>query len=160
MRPEAEAALATWEFEHATTLRVLRAVPEGRMDVRAAEKGWRLGDLAWHLCTAERWFCVDAMGAEAPATNPVPKAACPATVAAMIAAVEASHATLVAGIRGKDDAWMDTVVEFKGIRMTRLQVLDLMFRHGAHHRGQLSVYLRLAGARVPSIYGPSADDAG
>ena len=32
------------------------------------------------------------------------------------------------------------------------------FNHLAHHRGQLTVYLRLAGAKVPSIYGPSADD--
>ena len=37
-------------------------------------------------------------------------------------------------------------------------VLRDTFLHLAHHRGQLSVYLRLAGGRVPSIYGPSADD--
>ena len=35
--------------------------------------------------------------------------------------------------------------------------LTLMVKHGAHHRGQLSTYLRPAGAKVPSIYGPSAD---
>ena len=36
-------------------------------------------------------------------------------------------------------------------------VLDTL-THWAHHRGQMTVYLRLTGAKVPSIYGPSADD--
>jgi uncharacterized damage-inducible protein DinB len=41
----------------------------------------------------------------------------------------------------------------------RIDVLRDTFMHLAHHRGQLTVYLRLVGAKVPAIYGPSADDA-
>jgi uncharacterized damage-inducible protein DinB len=160
MRPEAESALQAWEWEHGTTLKVLRAIPEGRLGVRAAEKGWRLGDLAWHLCSSERFFCVGALGLAVPGEDPVPKDRPPATAAAMAAAREASHAALFAAARAKDDAWMEEVVEFYGTRLRRTEVLHLMLRHEAHHRGQLTVYLRLAGARVPGTYGPSADDAG
>ena len=39
----------------------------------------------------------------------------------------------------------------------RMQIADT-FTHMAHHRGQLTVYLRLNGAKVPAIYGPSADE--
>jgi uncharacterized damage-inducible protein DinB len=42
--------------------------------------------------------------------------------------------------------------------MSRLAIVELMIRHEVHHRGQLSVYLRLAGGKVPSIYGGSADE--
>ena len=161
MRADIEAAFAIWETENATTLRVLRAIPEGRMDVRAAEKGWRLGDLAWHLCTSERWFCTGGAGLPEPAANPVPKDAPPATAAAMAAAREASHAALVPLVRARGEAWLDEVIDFYGMmRLPRLQILHLMLRHEVHHRGQLTVYLRLSGGRVPSVYGPSADDAG
>jgi len=46
------------------------------------------------------------------------------------------------------------------MKLTELILADLerVFLHLAHHRGQLTVYLRLAGAPVPSIYGPSADE--
>lgn len=155
-----EAALATWEYENATTLRVLRAIPDGTLDLRAAAKGWRLGDLAWHICTSERWFCTGPLGLEVPGEDPVPKDAPPATAAAMAAAREGSHAALAAALQGKDGAWLDEVVEFYGMALPRVEVLRLMVRHEVHHRGQLSVYLRLAGGKVPSIYGPTADDAG
>ena len=161
MRADIEATFQAWEHENGTTLRVLRAVPEGRMDVRAAEKGWRLGDLAWHLCTSERWFCTGAMGIPEPAENPVPKDRAPGTAAAMAEAREASHAALAALVRARGEAWLDEVVDFYGkMKLPRLQVLHLMLRHEIHHRGQLTVYLRLAGGRVPGVYGPSADDAG
>jgi uncharacterized damage-inducible protein DinB len=40
----------------------------------------------------------------------------------------------------------------------RFEMIQDTINHWAHHRGQLTVYLRLMGAKVPSIYGPSADD--
>jgi uncharacterized damage-inducible protein DinB len=39
-----------------------------------------------------------------------------------------------------------------------VMIQDSVFNHLCHHRGQLTVYLRLAGASVPAIYGPSADE--
>lgn len=42
---------------------------------------------------------------------------------------------------------------------TRLEMLTDTINHWVHHRGQMTVYLRLMGATVPALYGPSADDA-
>ena len=152
--------LEVWEDENARTLRVLRAVPEGRMDLRAGKKGWRMGDLCWHIVTAERWFCTSAVGLKVSGPDPVPKERPPATVAAMADARVKSHRRLAAAVKRRGDRWLAATIDLYGLKRTRGQVLDLMLKHEAHHRGQLSVYLRLAGAKVPSIYGPSADDPG
>ena len=47
---------------------------------------------------------------------------------------------------------------FAGMELPNVIYLGLMNRHGVHHRGQLSTYLRPMGAKVPGIYGPSADE--
>jgi uncharacterized damage-inducible protein DinB len=49
---------------------------------------------------------------------------------------------------------------FGFLQMPAVGFLSLLIRHSAHHRGQLSSYLRAMGGRVPAIYGPSADTAG
>jgi uncharacterized damage-inducible protein DinB len=41
----------------------------------------------------------------------------------------------------------------------RMKLIQDTINHWAHHRGQMTVYLRLMGAKVPAIYGPSADDS-
>jgi len=155
-----ETALGLWDWENAATLKVLRAVPEDRLGFRPHAKGWAMGPLAWHIATSERWFCTDAMGLAVPGDDPVPKERPPATAAAMAAAREASHAALAGAVKAQSDAWFQEEAGFKGMRMSREQVVHLMVRHEIHHRGQLSMLLRIAGAKVPAVYGPSADDAG
>jgi uncharacterized damage-inducible protein DinB len=44
------------------------------------------------------------------------------------------------------------------MQQPRYEVISETLRHLAHHRGQMTVYLRLLGATVPALYGPSADD--
>jgi uncharacterized damage-inducible protein DinB len=56
------------------------------------------------------------------------------------------------------DKVMDRVTDFYGHQLTVREVMWAELHDQIHHRGQFSVYLRLAGARVPSIYGPSADE--
>ena len=58
-----------------------------------------------------------------------------------------------------EDGWFEAETGFFDVRRTRAWVLTRRLTHSAHHRGQLSVYLRLMGAPVPSMYGPSADEA-
>jgi len=43
---------------------------------------------------------------------------------------------------------------------TRIEMIQDTINHWAHHRGQMTVYLRLMGAKVPALYGPSADEQG
>ncbi len=70
----------------------------------------------------------------------------------------------IAALRKTTDAhlatpWKLLVGGHVVIEKPRYEMIADTFTHLAHHRGQLTVYLRLNGAPVPSIYGPSADDA-
>jgi uncharacterized damage-inducible protein DinB len=150
--------LQSWHHEHASTLKAIRAAPAAKVGWRPHEKSRTLGELCWHLAEAERFFVVKGLGVEVPGPNLVPKETPPATPAAMADAFGKSHAAMAALLDARSPAWFGETVEFFGMKMTRLAVLELMIRHEAHHRGQLSVYLRLAGAKVPSIYGGTADE--
>jgi len=66
-------------------------------------------------------------------------------------------------VRKVDDAHLNTTVKFitgpkRMSDLRRLDVLWLLLNDMIHHRGQFSVYLRMAGGKVPAIYGPSADE--
>ena len=151
-----EATLRIWDQETAGTIRMLKAIPNAHITLKPHPRGWKLKDLAWHLVTSERWFCTGPLGIQA--KGPDPKDPPPSSGAAMAAAREGSHAALASEVRTRDAKWFDEEVDFYGMRMPREEVLRLMLRHEAHHRGQLSVFLRLAGARVPGVYGPTADE--
>jgi uncharacterized damage-inducible protein DinB len=153
-----EATLRVWDQENASTLKVLRAVPNAHITLKPHPRGWRMKDLAWHLVTSERWFCTGPLGLATAGPDPAPKDAPPSSGAAMAEAREKSHAALAAAAAKQDARWFEGEVEFYGTRMPREEVLRLMLRHEAHHRGQLTVFLRLAGAKVPGVYGPSADE--
>ncbi|MNW19867.1 DinB family protein [compost metagenome] len=53
----------------------------------------------------------------------------------------------------RDEAWVDESVDFYGNPWTRMELLNLMLRHEAHHRGQLSILMMVAGGQPPTIYG-------
>ena len=154
----ANAAVDTWKYEHGLSAKVMRAVPAAKLDMRPHEKSRSMRDLAWHLAEAERFFVVKGLGLEIPGENPVPKETPPATPAAMADAWDRSHADISGLVAKKHPAWFEEVVPFFQMKMPRAAILDLMVRHEVHHRGQLTVYLRLAGAKVPGTYGGSADE--
>lgn len=54
---------------------------------------------------------------------------------------------------------LNNVVEFAGTKFTVGEFILMMLHDQIHHRGQLTVYVRITGGKVPSIYGPSADDS-
>ncbi|ROU06221.1 DinB family protein [Lysobacter enzymogenes] len=159
MRADIQSVLKTWERENETTLEVFARVPEGRNDQTVVpDKGWTLGGLVWHICISERWFCAEVMGARPAGDNEVPADEVPATVAEMTAAFRRSHAALVQAVAEqamaeRGEAWVDEAVDFYGNPWTRMELLNLMLRHEAHHRGQLSVLMMVAGGQPPTIYG-------
>ncbi len=164
MRADIQSALNTWEREYNTTLEVFAAIPEGRNEQTIVPcKGWKLGELAWHICISERWFCAEIMGAKPEGENPVPSDRQPETIAEMTAAFRTSHTALMDIVASKDEAWVDESVNFYGKPWTRMDLLHLMFRHEVHHRGQLSMLMMVAGGQPPTIYGApgiNIDDAG
>ncbi len=82
----------------------------------------------------------------------------------ILATFDGLHRELVQKVRAADDRALSGTVKFYVApkQMGDVPVMSLLWmgvlRHSIHHRGQLSVYLRMMGEKVPSIYGPSADE--
>jgi hypothetical protein len=141
-------------------VRVMKAVPPDQAAYRPHPRSTSAGDLVWLLASEVRDACElvdrgEVTYLERPAP-PVPES---------IAAYEDHAARLEERLaRLSDGAWDSKarlLVDGKVVWETSLGDMLFGFLFDAiHHRGQLSSYLRPMGAKVPSIYGPSADDPG
>jgi uncharacterized damage-inducible protein DinB len=162
----AQLALGDFEHELATTRRVLERVPDAHWDYKPHPRSMSLGQLAAHLANIPRWGSLTLGGAEFDFGAPAPPRTLPATRDAVLAEFDAHAAEARAGLAGADDARLGgTYTVRNGERVVMALPRAAMLRgmvlsHMVHHRGQLSVYLRLLDVPVPSIYGPSADEGG
>lgn len=150
-----------FEAEKPKFLRVMRAVPADQASFRPHPRSNSAADLVWLLASELGDACeiVD-RGQVDFVQRPVP-----ATVGESIAAFERNAEELERRIAKLDDAAWEKKAQFKvdGNVGWEAPLGDMLFGFlfdAIHHRGQLSTYLRPMGAKVPSIYGPSADDPG
>lgn len=145
-----ETLLHRWQEEHEATLRVLRALPEEHRNWRPHDLSTPLGELARHLVASQRGFLYRLLGRE------VPRLAMPPRLADLVGISEDFHREGVEALQNWTEAeWLEEV-EFAGRRRRRLDAFLEMLGHESHHRGQLTVYLRLLEVPVPSTYGPTA----
>ncbi|MGH9252966.1 MAG: DinB family protein [Vicinamibacterales bacterium] len=149
-----------FDAEKPKFIRVMRAVPADQAEYRPHPRSTCAGDLVWLLASELHDACelVD-RGEVNYVARPAP------TVQESIAAYEKNAAALQSRIAALDDAAWDgkarLLVDGKVVWEASLGDMLFGFLFDAiHHRGQLSSYLRPMGAKVPSIYGPSADDPG
>ncbi|MDF1503384.1 DinB family protein [Roseisolibacter sp. H3M3-2] len=158
-----EELVSELEQEAATTRRVLARVPEDRLAWRPHPRSMSLGELSLHLANLPDAIAGLAMLPEFDAATPVPLPEA-ASAAELLATHDRSVAGAVSQLRAMGDAglgepWRLLRDGAEMMTMPRGALLRvLMLNHAYHHRGQLSVYLRLAETPVPSIYGPSADE--
>jgi uncharacterized damage-inducible protein DinB len=150
--------------ESATTRRVLERVPSEKLAWRPHEKSMALGQLAMHVATIPERITQLAQrdGFDTSQANfGLPQ---PSNTREVLDAFDASLKsanTFVSALDGESASktWRLTSNGREVFAMPRAQLLrTIMFNHWYHHRGQLSVYLRLLDVPVPSIYGPSADE--
>ena len=141
-------------------VRVLKAVPASHADYRPHPRSTSAGDLVWLLASELHDACelVD-HGQVNFAAKPAP------AIADAIAAYEKNAAELERRLPAIGDAAWGKTAKFlvDGKVAWEAPLGDMLFGFlfdAIHHRGQLSTYLRPRGAKVPSIYGPSADDPG
>jgi uncharacterized damage-inducible protein DinB len=153
------------EMEAATTKRVLERIPDEHLAWKPAEKSMTLAELAQHIADNPKMIC-GMITNDTYQVNPeffanMPKAA----------SREEAVQTLTDSVAYAKDYISGLTPEKLG-EVCRLMKGDqelmayprgaiiriIMLNHWYHHRGQLSVYLRLLGVAVPSIYGPSADE--
>lgn len=157
---------AQLEREAILTRRAIEAVPEGRPDWKPHEKSMKLGELANLVATMLGWvdmmISLDELDLNPPGGSgerpPVPD-----TTAGLLAALDESVAKSREALRNTTEEhlmtnWKLLVGGNVVLENLRHIVIEDTFTHLGHHRGQLTVYLRLNDAPVPSIYGPTADD--
>lgn len=159
----ADALLPEFDHEVATTRRLLERVPDDKFDWKPHDKSMSLGQLASHVATLPSWGSMTMGQSEFDlATGPPP--APMTTSQELLAAFDRVTAETRASIAGKADTeflapWTLKHTGKTIFTMPKAAVMrSFVLNHLIHHRGQLSVYLRLNDVPLPSIYGPSADE--
>jgi uncharacterized damage-inducible protein DinB len=162
MHPEqaygvAQFLLRNVESEQKTTRRVLAAVPSERADYRPDPKSKNAFELAWHLAASEQFFAT--MILEGAMTSPGPRPEDVKTPADVVRYYDEVVVPFKEKLKSATADQYAKTIDFRGLFVApAVAFLTIMMQHSAHHRGQLSVYLRPMGAKVPSIYGPSGDE--
>ena len=159
-----ELFLAQLEREIAGTRNALARVPEGKNDWKPHEKSMPLGYLAALVATMPAWLEAmiknDEIDFRAPHSYRTSEFN---TSRELIEGFENSVKKGRNALAGTTDQHLMTTWRMRAgehiiSEQARYIVIQDTFTHLAHHRGQLTVYLRLTGALVPAIYGPSADE--
>ena len=161
-----DALLAEIDQEGKTTKRVLERLPDEKLTWKPHPKSMTLGQLAMHVATLPggiaRALTKDVMDLLAVGADSAQ--AQPNSSAELMAALEEGLKAAKQVIAGFDDqmmmgTWKITRGEQELMAAPRAMAARfIMLNHWYHHRGQLSVYMRLLDIPVPSIYGPSADE--
>ena len=161
-----ELFLGELERETPITRRALERVPEGRNDWKPHAKSMPLGYLATLVATMPSWVTMTVNQEEldiAPVNGPK-RPDSMKTAAELVAALDRDVAGALEALRAtNDDHLMKTWRLLAGGKVVQetpryIMLRDGVLNHWAHHRGQLTVYLRLNDAPVPMIYGPTADE--
>ena len=159
------------EFDHemANTRKTLERVPDDKFGWKPHEKSGTMGWLAGHLANLPTWagytLNQDSIDLNPPGGEP-PRAEPPKSTEELLKLFDKNVVDARATIAGASDAeffkpWSLLSAGETIFTMPKIAVLrGFVMNHQIHHRGQLTVYLRLNDIPVPAIYGPSADDSG
>lgn len=162
--PLNESILAELQMEAAATRKMIERVPEKSFDWKPHDKSMTLGRLAYHICENPQWVSVtvDKDEIDFAANDYVPKEA--KTTAELLKVFDDSLAEAVECLKNASDEklmgnWTMRNGETVYFTMPKTAVLrSFVLNHIVHHRGQLSVYLRMLDVPLPQIYGPTADE--
>jgi len=156
--------LESYDREHATTMRVLRAFPKDKADTKLHPKLKTAKELAWVFVLecglgVKVWHDEFAKGVPAGSAPPKPLENWDDLLTAFAKASK-DYRELVSST---SDAKLSENVHFFTApktmgKISRLHWAWFLLHDQIHHRGQFSIYLRMADAKVPSIYGPTADE--
>ncbi len=149
----------TLEREMRTTQAVIAAVPEFGHDFRHEPRARSAFELAWHVASSEVFF-LESVAAGGFDFERRQKPKPPATIREVVLWHAENGAAALARVRGMTaEALLKPIAFRANLTLPAYRFLLLDLTHISHHRGQLSTYLRPLGARVPAIYGESADSA-
>lgn len=164
--PIRDALLPEFDHEFGTARRLIERVPDADLAWQPHPKSMSLGRLATHIAEIPRWadavlnhasFDLESPGAQATVQTLGSRID-------MLASFDSNVATARATLAAKTDAeLLSTWTLNRGgeeiFTLPRVAAFrSFVMNHAIHHRGQLSVYLRLRDVPIPAIYGPSADE--
>ncbi len=161
--PMIDALIAEFTFDFSRTRGILAAVPADKFDWQPHEKSMTLGRLAGHIAEIPQWthnILQDELDFEKSPYEPFT----PSASQELIKGFEESAEVFNQELPGTTDEalhgmWTLRAGEQVYFRAPRVAVIrDFVLNHIVHHRGQLSVYLRLLDVPVPKVLGPTADD--
>ena len=161
-----EFLLAELDREVERSRRALEQVPEGKYDWKPHEKSMIFGYLADMVATIPTWITMEIKQDEldiAPPEGSRTKQAPRKTRESLLKALDEAAADARAALEWTTDDHLMTTWHLLArgnvvMEAPRHVMIQDTINHWAHHRGQMTVYLRLMGAKVPALYGPSADD--
>jgi uncharacterized damage-inducible protein DinB len=161
-----EFLLAELDREVERSRRALEQVPEGKYDWKPHDKSMIFGGLANMVATIPMWISMEIKQDEldvAPAEGSNIEQKRLDTSEALLEALDNAAAGARAAFADTTDEHLLTSWRLLArgqvvMEAPRYVMIQDTINHWAHHRGQMTVYLRLMGAKVPALYGPSADD--
>ena len=154
------------ERETAANRKALERVPDGNNSWKPHERSMEMGYLAALVASMPRWISMmietDELNLDKPESQRF-RAKPQDSTADLLKLADESRAQAEAALKGTNEVHLAKPWKFvmggKALNeAARVQQIADVFTHMAHHRGQLTVYLRLNEATVPAIYGPSADE--
>jgi uncharacterized damage-inducible protein DinB len=162
-----DALLAEYDHEMGTTRRLLDRLPEAELGWKPHDKSMTLGQLAGHIANLPHWCSaiLDRTDFDLAAAGTDARPKTPESVAAVLADFDAKVGKARSSLATASDAdmaapWSLKKADFVIFTMPRVGALrSFVMNHIIHHRGQLSVYLRLQNVPLPPIYGPTADES-
>ena len=157
------------EFDHemATTRRLFQRIPDADLGWKPHEKSRGLGHLANHIVGIPHW-CTLVLGStvfDVATLGPDVRATAPPSVAHLISDFDAKVVAARTALSAAVDPemlcpWTLKHGDHEVFTLPRVAAIrSFIMNHLIHHRGQLTVYLRLRDVALPSIYGPTADEA-
>jgi uncharacterized damage-inducible protein DinB len=158
-----DALLSDYDHEMGTTRRLLERVPDDKLAWRPHHKSRTLGDLATHVSRIPTWGAIILNGQSFDLIDAPPPETALTSIGAILASFDDTRASTRASMDRIDGEYNALWTLKRGgqqvFSVPRVAAFrSFVLHHIIHHRGQLSVYLRLNDVLVPAIYGPSADE--
>ncbi len=151
--------LKSFKDEHAVTVKVMKAYPSDKLDWKPHERSFNARQLIMRFMGEQMAMAKLPKGGFNPPTEQ--QAESELTLDQLLDEFEKGYHEVLKELESASDSDFDNKMTlFFGREMKLSDACWIPIKDQIHHRGQLSVYVRMAGGKVPSIYGPSADDPG
>ena len=146
------------EWEHATTLKVMKAFPADKLSFKPHQRSLSAHDLMMRFVGEQMLMAsLPSGGFDAPPAGMNKEM----SIDQILNMYEEGFMKVVKILKNmSEEDFNNKMTSFFGNKMKMADAFWMPVKDQIHHRGQLSVYIRLAGGKVPSIYGPSADEPG